>query len=133
MNNVTTRLFIVSTFESGESERYNILNHENTLEFLKSQGLNPVSIDGVFKGKKELSIALSGDNNLESKVRNIALDNRQESYLVVYWDRMAELVNPLTGETTILGKWTETTETNAKDKDHSLINGVYYIIESKNV
>lgn len=126
MRDITTRYFIYSTYRS--TDAFSEDTYHKELEYLKSKGLVPIQVKGQYKGIKEDSILLIGDNNLESFVAERSNYHFQESYLVVYWDLASELVFS-DGARKMLGRWS-TLDQKPKEGDYSEINGKYYNIAS---
>lgn len=133
MKDVTSRWFIYSVFQNSVNDKINEDNHVAEIDYInKEYSLNSRSILGQFEGKKELSILVQGDNNLEAIIQDRMKKYNQKCYLIVYHDGAVESVNNI-GERQQLGQFVEVHEdiVTRDKRDFSLINGRYYIIQTK--
>jgi hypothetical protein len=131
MRDVTSRLYIFSTFQNKytEVENNKVFDSEKFL-WEKEYGLKLLPVYGRYKGQIELSFVIQGDNNLEKIIEERCKAHSQESYLVVYSDRFAELRNLSTGAIEPLGYWREISETVAKGKSSwTKIGDKYFVAE----
>ena len=131
MFNVTERLFIFSTFQKKFTKEHNAKTWRDESYQLWEQGFRPQTTNGVFNGEEENGFAFFGDNNLENLIKDRAFNiHNQECYLVVYWDKHAELVFP-DGHRKALGKWEEVDKDYiTKYKcDYTSINNKYYVVK----
>lgn len=107
MRDVTTRLYVVSTYETTKTEKENFKALLKEQQFLGNEGIPTVIAEGRYKGQVEKSLVATADNNAEKFIRMIANTYNQESYLVVYSDKAAELVYK-NGKRVNIGKWVKT-------------------------
>lgn len=118
--------FIFSVYQSNESERFNLLNHIETVDELTHNGHEIIETNGKYKGQSELSILIKGD--VENLVSEHCKLNNQESYLRIDQNNNAELIFVKTPKTIQLGIFTEVSQNEANESDASTeINGKFFV------
>lgn len=129
MRPVTEKIYIFSAFNSTRTEEDNLSAHKKLLQLLRDKGYTAATVEGKYEGKEETSIILLGTNLTESVVSEISAGQLQESYLVVHYDGVSELVFN-TGHRKILGEMKEVTEDQAKRKPaYTKVGKQFFIVE----
>lgn len=113
MRDVTSRMYIVSTYKQNRSEQENYTALVLEGEHLKIQhGLQYNIAIGQHENVIEHSLVVYGDNNAEAPIAEIAKAHGQASYIIVYNDGNAEFVYA-DGTRENKGTWTPTNDLDA--------------------
>jgi len=129
MHSVTERVYIFGVFNSKRNAAANLAAHKETINSLKSKYYTPTEVTHRYNGTDETLIMLYGTNLTQPVVDEIAKNNFQESYLVVYHDGVAELIcSDKTSK--IMGDFISVSESEAKAKDgYCKIGNQWFVIE----
>lgn len=123
MKDVSTRLYLFSVFNSKDADT-NELRYLTQIENLVKTKRNVLEI--IDNGQK--AIALWGDNNFETIVSDLCRIHFQESYKVVYFDDVVELV--FNNFRKVIGKKEEVSkEVALASKDYFQVDGRFFVIK----
>jgi hypothetical protein len=103
MRTLDTGYIIFTTWKTDVFQTQNEIVFHTAFKMLQESGLNPIQAHGVYLGQHEPSIILPRTQKAQRWVEYWADKSQQESILLMYGDRFAELLYMSDGLTQPLG------------------------------